>query len=70
MKYKAIFERNQEREVLGTFNNKKTAIDKLIERGEDDYCLDKKEIRIAALEERGFCLCGCGPSLLMIEEIE
>ena len=72
MKFKAIYKEssNSRDEILGEFNEKKEAINALIKRGDNNYCLDNREDRIEALEMRNFCMCGCGPSSMCIEEIE
>lgn len=69
MVYKAIYKRDSERsEVVGTFKTKERAIEKLLEKGEGNYCLDNREERKEALEMRNFCMCGCGPASMYIEE--
>ena len=72
MKFRAIYKESSsvQDEVLGEFKDKKSAINALIRRGDGNYCLDNKEDRIEALEMRNFCMCGCGPASMCIEEIE
>ncbi len=73
MKYKAIYKRDlKSEETLGVFDSRDDAVDTLIRFGDANisYCLDTIEDRRAAFEYRNFCMCGCGPSELLIEEIE
>ena len=57
---------------VGVFNTREEAVNELVEwaHHEIDYCLDKREDRIEALQFRNTYICGCGPSKLMITEIE
>ena len=57
---------------LGTFNTRDEAVNALVEWAHDEieYCLDHREDRIEALQFRNTYICGCGPSKLMIKEIE
>lgn len=58
-------------ELPGKFKTKDQVIDALIKYSDDhiSYCLDTREDRIQALKNRNFCICGCGPSKLIINEI-
>lgn len=67
MDFKAIYHYNSEENTeLGVFKTKEEAIKALIKKGGDSYCLDDKETRIKALNERDFCMCGCGPACMEI----
>jgi hypothetical protein len=57
---------------LGIFNTRDEAVDALITYAdkEIDYCLDRLEDRLEGLQCRNTYICGCGPTKLMIEEIE
>lgn len=69
MKFKAIYRKDSSRsEVVGVFNTKEKAIEQLLKKGEGNYCLDSREERQESLEMRNFCMCGCGPSSMLIEE--
>ncbi|MBR6517557.1 MAG: hypothetical protein IKT40_12060 [Bacilli bacterium] len=71
MKFKAVFWHNSEEKTeLGVFDSKEKAIEKLLNKGGNDYCLDSYEVRKQALEERDFCMCGCGPRQMEIITIE
>ena len=71
MKFKAIYKKDSQNEiVVGLFDTKKSAIHALLEKGDGNYCLDTREERKDALEMRGFCMCGCGPSSMRIDEVE
>jgi hypothetical protein len=70
MVYKAIYKRDSSNsEVIGTFKTKSYAIEALLKKGEGNYCLDNREERKESLEMRNFCMCGCGPASMTIEEI-
>jgi hypothetical protein len=86
MKYKAIYENENSSRIgnvafdaregaieskidNATFDTREEAIEYLINKS-GDYSMDTKEDRRTALEERGFCICGCGPNRMMIEEID
>lgn len=71
MKFKAIYKRDSSHsEVVGTFKNKEGAIEALLRKGEGNYCLDNRDERKESLEMRNFCMCGCGPASMSIEEID
>lgn len=71
MKYKAIYYYNpEESKVLGTYNSKDEAIYALLEKGEGNYCLDNRAERKQALEERDFCMIGCGPASMEIVPVD
>lgn len=71
MRFKAIYKENSQEEcIVGTYDTKETAIEALLNKGRHNYCLDSREERYDALEMRGFCMCGCGPSSMRIEEVE
>lgn len=57
---------------LGTFDTRDEAVDALVKYAdrEIDYCLDRIEDRIDGLQCRNTYICGCGPTKLMIEEID
>ena len=57
---------------VGKFNTRDEAVNALVEwaHNEIDYCLDRREDRIEALQFRNTYICGCGPSKLMIKEVE
>jgi hypothetical protein len=70
MVYKAIYKRDSSHsEVIGTFKTKNNAIEALLKKGDGNYCLDNREERKESLEMRNFCMCGCGPASMTIEEI-
>ena len=66
--FKAIFvNKNGERIVIGTFNEREKAVNSCIEyRG--NYCLDNERERRECLEVRDFYVLGCGPEEFLIEE--
>ena len=69
IKFKAIYKKDSSHsEVVGTFKSKDGAIEALLRRGEGNYCLDNREERKESLEMRNFCMCGCGPASMVIEE--
>lgn len=71
MKFKAIYKKDSNNEtVVGIYDEKSKAIKSLLDKGDGNYCLDSREERKEALEMRGFCMCGCGPSSMRIEEVE
>lgn len=71
MKFKAIYKKDSNNEtVVGIYDEKCKAIKSLLDKGDGNYCLDNREERQEALEMRGFCMCGCGPSSMRIEEVE
>ena len=69
MKYKAIYFHEGKDKDLGTFKTHEDAINVLIKAGDNNYCLDSRDERIEALRLRNFCMCGCGPNSMKIEEI-
>jgi hypothetical protein len=70
-KYRAIYILSEGKEKkLGEFSDKEAAISTLIKEGSGNYCLDSREEREDALRLRNFCMCGCGPYAMKIEEIE
>lgn len=71
-KFKSYFikQPNAPKEYLGIFEEKKDAIDACINKASNDYCLDTEQDRRMALQTRNFCICGCGPRQIGIEEIE
>lgn len=71
MKYKAIFKENSNSKpiVLGLYSDKNHAIDVCLDKVHNDYCLDSRESRRQSLENFGFCICGCGPREISIEEV-
>lgn len=71
MKYRAIFRGECDEIVLGDFNDRNDAINEALtsDKISRNYCLDDKQMRKKCLEDRGFCICGCGPDMLVIEEI-
>jgi hypothetical protein len=71
VKFKAIYnESNSKSEVVGVYNDIEKAIQALLKRGEMSYCLDGQDEREESLRMRGFCMCGCGPASMEIEEVE
>lgn len=71
MKYKSIFKTSNQKEVvIGVFKDRNKAIKACVDYKEVGYCLDTREERIKSLEMRNFCVCGCGPDELLIEEVE
>ena len=71
MRFKAIYKTDSQNEtVVGIYDKKEMAIMALLNKGEHNYCLDSREERYDALVMRGFCMCGCGPSSMKIEEID
>jgi hypothetical protein len=70
MKYKAIYKSDSHHiETIGVFKTKDEAIKALLRKGDGNYCLDSREERQESLELRNFCMCGCGPSSMSIEEV-
>lgn len=70
MKYKAIYYFDTtDNEVIGTYDNRDDAIYALLKKGDNNYCLDSYDIRKKALEERNFCMIGCGPASMEIVEV-
>ncbi len=71
MKFKAIYKRDDSHsETIGTYSDIEKAIQALLKKGEGNYCLDCREEREEGLRMRHFCMCGCGPASMEIEEIE
>ena len=69
-KFKAIFKRSDGTlRTIKVTNTRDEAVDACVNYN-DDYCLDSKKDRIDALEYRDFYVIGCGPTSLIIEEIE
>lgn len=70
MKFKAIYHYNTEENTeLGVFDSKEDAIKSLLKKGDGNYCLDDHKTRETALNERNFCMCGCGPACMEIIEV-
>lgn len=72
-KYIAVYKSDSDnRQVLGEFSNREDAIKTLLKYGDEhvSYCLDSYDMRKEALSLRNNCVCGCGPSSLVIEEID
>lgn len=72
MKFKSIFKRpNESDKLIGVFDTREEAINACVDYDESrHYCLDNKEDRIECLRLRNYCICGCGPDELAIEEVE
>lgn len=72
MKYKSLYKYPNEKDVtIGIYETREEAIKKCVEYKHDgSYCLDSKEDRIRCLELRNYCILGCGPGELSIEEVE
>lgn len=71
MNYKGIYKRDGGREeVVLISSNRDEVVKALVNRVDGNYCLDTKEDRLNALAVRNFCMLGCGPSELVIEEVE
>lgn len=73
-KYKAIVQVNScesDNRELGKFKTRDEAVKALLSYGHENvsYCLDSYAERENALKHRDFCLCGCGPTSLVIEEV-
>mgnify|MGYP003413342218 CR=1 FL=1 len=70
MKYKAIYISDENnKKTLGTFDDRKDAVDKLINEASKNYCLDDERERRNTMEYQDYCILGCGPSMIMIEEV-
>lgn len=73
VKFKAIYKESLEDNgtPIGEFDKRDTAVNALVDYAHRhvSYCLDSREDRLQALQLRNFCMCGCGPSELLIEEI-
>lgn len=72
-KYLAVYKSDSNnRKVLGEFSKRENAVKSLLEYGDENvsYCLDSYNDRKEALSLRNTCVCGCGPSSLVIEEID
>lgn len=72
MRYKSLYKYpNEEDVVIGIYKTREEAIEKCIAYKHDgSYCLDNREERIQCLEMRNYCILGCGPGELSIEEVE
>ena len=71
MKFKAIYKRDSNHsETIGIYKDVERAIQELLKKGEGNYCLDDRQEREDSLRMRHFCMCGCGPASMEIEEIE
>ena len=71
MEYKAIYNRDSTHsETIGVYKDIEKAIAALLKKGENNYCLDDREEREESLRMRHFCMCGCGPSSMEIEEVD
>lgn len=71
MKFKGIYKKDSSHEeVVIISEDRNTVVQELVKRVDGNYCLDTKEDRLNALAIRNFCMLGCGPSELIIDEIE
>ena len=71
MKFKAMYKYSNEKDVvIGVFDERDKAIDACLNYRSGDYCLDDRESRKHCLELRDFCILGCGPGELSIEEVD
>ena len=71
MRFKSMYLYPNESDVtIGVYNTKEEAVKACVEYRRGDYCLDNKEERMESLMLRNFCICGCGPAELLIEEVE
>ena len=71
MKFKGIYKKDSSHEEVVIISEDRNAVvQELVKRVDGNYCLDTKEDRLNALAIRNFCMLGCGPSELIIEEIE
>ena len=71
MKFNAWYKYPNEKDVLiKTCSTREEAIKACVEYRSGDYCFDNREERIKCLELRNFCILGCGPGELSIEEVE
>ena len=69
-KFQSIYKQDGHERTIGVHNTRKEAINALINASDDDYCLDTKEERIQALEDRDWYTLGCGPNQIGIVEVE
>lgn len=71
MKFKAMYKYPNETDVtIGVFEVRDKAIEACLDYRRGDYCLDDRESRKKCLELRNYCILGCGPGELSIEEVE
>lgn len=72
MRYKSLYKYPNEADVtIGIYETREEAIRRCVEyKNDSSYCLDNKEDRIKCLELRNYCILGCGPGELSIEEVE
>ena len=70
-KYKAIYVIDEKkRENVGVFDERQEAVDALMVKSRSNYCLEQEIERRSTLDLQDYCICGCGPSMLIIEEVE
>lgn len=71
MKFKAVYSRPGASDyVIGVFNTRDEAVRACVDYKDGSYCLDSREERLKCFEHRNYCICGCGPDELSIEEVE
>ena len=70
MRYKAIKTRDNKDKTVGIFENRDDAVNALIDEVRGSYCLDGDEERRSTLEMQNYYVIGCGPDMLIIEEVE
>lgn len=70
MKFKGIYKKDSSHEeVVVISDDRNHVVQELVKRVDGNYCLDTKEDRLNALSIRNFCMLGCGPGELIIEEV-
>ena len=71
MKYKAIFKSPGNSDfIIGTYKTRDEAVNACVDYRDHDYCLDSRAERLKCFEFRDYCICGCGPNELSVEEVE
>lgn len=71
MEFKGIYKSDgHHEEVVIVSKDRNAVVEALLRKADGNYCLDSMEERRNALSVRNFCMLGCGPGELLIEEIE
>lgn len=72
MKWKSMYKYPGKADVtIGVYKTREEAVEKCVAfKHDSSYCLDDKASRTKCLQLRNFCIIGCGPGELSIEEVE